>query len=749
MIKVVVKLSFALIFSVTFASADPIIVRSGDHDGFTRLVMPLPENVQWQVIETRGLKTIVLSGHDSGFDTRRVFDIIPQDQLTEVRAYPSRLELELTCDCDLSTFVERNGFLVVDIIDGPPLPPLEVQQAPQFTSAQPGSRFNYGDLLWSDFPSAENQLADTTVEATVSEKSEGIDPTVEERLVQQTRERLLFGIGNAASRGILDLVTSDLQIFEPGDSILTQQEIFDSSEKGVTEISRTDGNIRITNSRDIPKQGKDKDSMTSGALCADPNTVDVSSWGTNEPFAMQVSNLREKLFSEIDSLDDLRAKELAQLYLYFGFGAEAKQILRMSDTLVRSNPALMDLADIMEYGFARNPRFVHRFSDCNSDLALWSILAAKTLPVHQLLDTNAALLSLAKLPKHLQAFLAPALSARFSEIGELEAALVALRNVQLGEADQRSQTEVAQAKIEAKVGNVESAHKLLSNIAKGNFAETPEALIAYVDNHLSEKKSVPADIALLVETYAFQMRSSTLAKELARAHVIASSYSDQFSKAFDSIKDEVIVSDPVLRAELTSYTFSALAANADDIVFLEAFYEHFPESSRELMPATVFETSQRLLHLGFTADALAVLSTVPEGSKTASMRLLQAEVLLELGEAKNSIAVLDGIEGSKADYLRASAMLRLGENASAFELFQATDKPEEAAHSAWLADEWDTIVPIETPVLGQIISLADQEIPEIEPVDGMLALTNATLDQSTIDRERLQALLKEFTVSQW
>lgn len=740
------------VIAATTVSANPIVVRSGDHNGFTRLVMQLPDSVQWQVTETRGLKTITVSGHDAGFDISRVFDVIPRDQLTNVRNFPSSLELELSCDCDLNTFIEQSEFLVVDIIDGPALPPLEPLQPSQFIPAQPESRFNFGDLLWSEFTAPEVNLAPSDQELTIPALDEGnsareIARSAETALVEDTRGRLLFGIGSATSRGILEPAAPDLQVLKKEEPVPQSQGIFDSSEQSVTFITPGNGNIRITNSRDTPVSGSVQNLMISGAICAEPDGVLVSEWGNDQPFSVQVSKLRDALYTEVDRLDPGKAKQLARLYIYFGFGAEAKQVLRLSDDLVTTNPELMDLADIMEYGFARNPRLVHRFSDCDSDLALWSIMAAIRVPTDQIVNESAVLRALAKLPMHLKQFIAPMVSKKFTERGNLEAASIALRNVELASDTLTPISELAKAKIEQKSGNAAIAEDLLSDVIQENTAETPEALIAFVDNRLAEGKLVPADVALLIETYAFERRRGPIARDLLRAHVIASSYSGQFSKAFKAMENETITKDNELTTELESHIFSALASNATDMTFLEAFYMHFPSSAENMPTKAASETAARLLELGFPADADGLLSSISPKNRDSRSKLIHAEALLQLAMPEDALLILDDLDGKNADYLRAQILLALDQNKSAFDLFQATNTPDEAVRSAWLADEWVDIVPPETPVLGEIRSLAQQPVSEIAPEDGMLATTNTALERSANARGVLEELLQGFIVS--
>lgn len=738
-----------LLGTMSMANAAPIVVRSGDHEGFTRLVMQLPNDVQWQVTETRGLKTITVSGHQAGFDISRVFNVIPRDRLTGVRTYPSRLELELSCDCELNTFVERGEFLVVDIIDGPALPPLELRQTPRFISARPASRFNFGDLLWSEFDapeSSETSAPPEQVNVSEVDPSEA-EPNRQTELINETRERLLFGIGDATSRGILEPATPNLSNLVQSAPPASTEDIYDSSEREVAAVAPQNGNIRITNSRDIPLSETAEDLMTSGAVCAKRESVMVSNWGDDEPFHLQIATLRSELYSEVDRLNLNTAKELARRYLYFGFGAEAKQVLGLSEELSSNNPELMDLADIMEYGYSRNPRTVHRYSDCDSEFALWSAMAAKELNSNQILNENAALRALAALPDHLKSFIAPGLSRRLTEAGSVEAASIALRNVELKSDTQEPEAGLARAEIEKKTGDRDRAEDLLTGIIDESAAKTPEALIALVDNRLAEGASIAPDVALLVETYAFERRNGPLAGDLLRAHTIASAYSGQFEKSFEAIEAARLTGDDARINELLSHAFTALALNAGDMEFLEKFYAEFPDTSAALSTTATTETARRLLGLGFATDALATIEKNSVNSRDAAAELVHAKALLATGQPEAALELLDGVEINGSETLRAEALLKLGQNAAAFDLFEASNTPDDAFRAAWLAEDWTAVVPEEAAELSDIRRLAEQSITEIQTADGMLATTDAALEQSVNARTALRELLQGFVVT--
>ena len=749
MIRVAFLANVMVFFLSAAASAQPITVRSGDHDGFTRVVLRLPENTSWQISEEPGLKTISLTRHEAGFDTARVFDIVPREFLVDVRAFPSRLELVLSCACELNTFVERQRFLVLDILDGPPLTDETAAGSARFIPARPASGFNFGDLLWSEFSASDDldsgsgQAEPTQLKDNASDKDNN---SAEMALIEETRQQLLAGLANAASRGIVQPSTPSLELATEDQQSATSTEIFDSSEETVVVVTPELGNIRITSSRDNPQAAQNVDLMTSGALCPSPGRVMVAQWGTDEPFHEQLALSRQALFSEIDRLNEQAAVDLTRLYIFFGFGAEAKQTLALSEDLAAAHPELMDLADVMENGFARNPRFIHRFSDCDSDLALWAAMAAQELPADQVLNEAAALRALAALPDHLQRFIAPALSKRLAEHGSLEAASIALRNIEWNNEQETHGQNMARATIEAESGNSDQAEALLEDVIEDNAEETPEAMMAFVESRLAEGETIPADVALLIETYAFERRESPIGQELQRTHVIASAYSGQFSKAFEALQSPLIKDDPEFFSEVQSHVFSALSANADDIEFLDGFFTEFPDTAAQLSTSSIEATTSRLLALGFTTEVEQIFRELPTDGMNNALRLIHAKALLELRQPEAASTVLSLVDTADSTALRAEALAQLGENREAFDLFQSVDANEDAMKSAWLANEWSELVPSDTPVLGSARGLSEEDIPTIPERDGMLQSITSAVEQSDSARTTLQEILESLPV---
>ncbi|MDW3223524.1 MAG: hypothetical protein R8G34_11695 [Paracoccaceae bacterium] len=734
-----------------FALADPISVRSGDHTGFTRLVMRLPSEVQWEVSGQPGSQVISFLGHEDGFDISRVFNLIPRDYLKEIKTYPSRLELELSCDCDTKFFVEKGSFLVIDILDGPPLSKNALTTQGSYKSLKAQSNFAFGELLWPSATSDDDQFL-LTQEQQSPESESGSAPvsslsSQEIGTVETTRQELLRSVVDATSRGLVEPSVPSLdaavkqEMPEPGIVI------FDSSDQMVSPTFNEIVNLRITNSRDVPRRVDTVDLTTSGVVCADPISVNVPNWGDETKFHSQISLLRQSLFSELGRLDEKVAIDLARAYIFFGFGVEAKQTLRLSDKLVLENPELMDLADIVDIGFVRNPRIVHHFADCASDLALWGILAARTFSKDQVADDRAALRALVKLPPQLRDYLAPILSKRLAEIGKTEAASVALRRVNLDANQSAPSTELASAYIQQNSSNNASAARILSNVSNANSIDSPEALLLYVENRLADLTPIDPDTSLLIEAYAFELQDSRIAPELSRAHAIASALSGQFKKAFDVIEKDQFYQNAESLDDLRSSVFSVLAKNASDVEFLDIAFGYFPENSRSIRPLSALAIAKRMNSLGFASAAADILADIDNTERNLQAILLEAEVLLALDKPTEALEILQSTLGQEADLIRAQALFRIGENARAIQLFQAANMSETAKRAAWLSDDWVELVSQQSNTFEDIRELANGSVDPVIIEDGMISATQNALDESASARTIVADLLRDLVVT--
>lgn len=101
--------------------AQPVRVFSGEHPGFSRLVIGFRQNVGWSFGKVEGGFEFRSDAGAARFQLDKVFDLIPRDRIRSLRDLgDGRLFLEVSCPCHAEVFELPRGQVVLDIKDGPP-----------------------------------------------------------------------------------------------------------------------------------------------------------------------------------------------------------------------------------------------------------------------------------------------------------------------------------------------------------------------------------------------------------------------------------------------------------------------------------------------------------------------------------------------------------------------------------------------------------------------------------------------------
>ncbi|ABG29999.1 hypothetical protein CEP88_11690 [Roseobacter denitrificans] len=747
------KLTLLIFVAVLFPlrlMAEPIVVRSGEHNTFTRLVMQLPTDVEWSIAQAEKNPILKLENYDGGFDLSVAFEIIPRTRLQALVAKASQLELQLACNCVVDAFLEQNSFLVIDITNSD-RPVLEdVVDAGSETEAIsiPASGFSYGELLWSQSDqqiaqSSESVVQDGSSEAGIVTDEQSL--SMESELVSETQERLLAAFSSAASRGILT-PKPDVSISNPPRNAETPPaEIFDSSEQIPIIATPLAGNMRISNSSDIPESGLERDTVASSPVCMDPAVVDVASWGHEEDMGKQIGTSVLGLYDPSGRLMPEKVLAHARLQLYFGLGQEAKQTLEMAPSLKAQYPELLDIASVLEFGHAQNPRSLHRFADCDSDLALWALLAASEIPPDQTVNALAALRGLDKLPSHLKSFLAQKVSERLAARGDVANASIALRSYQrLTDGD--DEPRLVHAELADLRNEAAQAEAVINDIVNSETSETAEAIIELIDRQVAAQTPVEADVALLAETYALELRNSEKGPVMLRAFVLAAASSGQYTKAFETLDTQNSALDVQTRTELTSFAFTELADGATDIDFLEAYFDLFSGKKDDLNQKAIVATAQRLFDLGFHTEAASVLLNRPIEPLSPDARLLKSRLALLENDYQQSYDLISDLNGTDAALIKGQAMQGLGKPEIAAQYFSVAEAETDARDSAWLSDDWNNLLTEDDMVFGQLRAIVNEPTDRIPQNNEMINNSNQAIASSANARLTLEGLLTELEV---
>ena len=733
-----------LICTSETAQAQQLAVRSGDHPTFSRLTVVLPASQSWEAYQTTDSVVVTLPEYAGSFDVADVFLRMNRDRITGIDVTGGTLTLRVNCPCASTAFLS-GPLLVIDVADqgtkllgqplnGPALisrkrPPATNQASPSSTAALPwiGANSPFGGT--SSDKATAHALPLPDIETSVTDRV---------ALLGEIQTSLVAEVANAASIGLLENSYAPIITGNPDakTSIMAPEEL-------PQVLQGASNNLRITNSMDLPNTGQNQplDATTAGAACPDANFVSVGMWGQDTGFSAQIGPARNALMNARDHLNKDAAKNLAQLYLYFGFGAEALDVLRLDPKLGVANPHLADIATILERGAIDRQNTLGAYTDCASDIALWASLSFRNIPSATLIDTNAALRALNKLPKHLRLILAPAFSERLLQYGDAESAAVALRSIERLPEDLAPNAVLAQADLAMNAGK--SAEAFLTKVIKANTTESPAALVKLVEAKLAADQPLSAQTATLVEAYVQELRGTEMGNQLRRTQVLALSQSEQFEQAFEALDALAPALSPQAGTQLRQAVFEQLAKRAPNLTFLEHTFAHSDATLEGLSSEAKLTLASRLMELGFAAKVQEILVSIPEDPRQDIRQLLAARAAIALQQPFQAQAALIGIRGSDAELLMAQAKEMSGAYREAADLFESNNATEQAVQAAWLSDEWRDLTPPDTPALGAIAKMARAEQGTEASNSGPLERANQALEESNVARTTLQELLRE------
>lgn len=747
-------IAFILVFFIygTSVQAQELVLRSGDHSTFSRLTIPIPTSQNWEAQKTTEGIVVSLPEFEGTFDTKSVFIRMRSDRISRISIDGNSLLLELSCDCVATTF--RSGeLLVIDVADkgsvlaGPPI---------EGSNPKPKSVSNVRNqtpteglvslLPWIGVNSALEKPDRFNSIVTKTEGSESVssrlDSSSTERadLLNQMQKALTEKVASAASVGLLE---------KRFDQTLLQKNLPSTTGKTTlkelpTNLEGPSRNLRITSSMDSEVRTYEGqfDATSSGVSCPNEEFLSIENWGTEGRFSLEVGKARNSLTDARDRLNLEAAKTLAKTYLYYGFGAEALNSLKLDPSLLRDFPHLVDVAQILERGSLDRPNALTRLTDCSSSVALWASLSFKKIPADTIVNVDAVLLALNKLPSHLRRIIAPSLSSKLLQYGEAAGAATAMRSVERLPGSLSPESLMAQADLALNSGN--SAEILLKDVIQTNSEKSPTALIKLIEEKLSKNESLSIETAKLVEAYAQELHGTELGSQLRQTQIAALSQSGRFKEAFAALDALSPSISPKASQELRHVVFEKLRDNADDLVFLEHLLSRKESTPQSLSVKLTLSLATRLLDLGFAAQAQEMLSGIPEGSRQAERQILAARAALLLFQPFQAQAALIGLEGTEAKLILAEAKEMTGAYREASEIFLNNDAPLQAAQAAWLSDDWRNLARSSETTFKAVASLA--QTPEDSSDLGELGRANLALEESGQARDTLGALLNDPTL---
>ncbi|WP_353473531.1 hypothetical protein PVT71_05660 [Salipiger sp. H15] len=737
------------------AVAQQIEMRSGEHGGFTRLVLDIPAGLGWRAGSSGPASYRVefdKGGFQFGFDA--VYRRITRDRVSNVAALAdgAGVDLALACDCVVEASQQGGGMIVMDVRprragDPPPAPlPVPVAQVDEPTplvSPSAAPVLDLGILPGDIGHSAARALLPSfdpgpRLAAEIGTSPE--DRAIAESFGQSLAEQLALG----ATRGLLDAdgplsqlpATEELPKHGDGEPGVARDPPGAAPDHSMSAEMLTGPASRGFGASSVLRIGGQK-------ACLDDRRLDLPGWfGSDgeEAALARLGALRARLVGEFDRIDTRVQRELAQLYISLGFGAEARALLQLEDDI--PDPVLMTLATLVDGGGDPAGVFAGQ-SECHGRAALWAVLGAKELPASAEIAAPAVLATFEELPLSLRRTLGPRLAERLTEEGQADLASNVLARMARALGRTTEEMQLAAAGIARASGAPDRAEALLSGLISAPGELGVAAAVASVDLATEEGRPVAPAMVDLTAAYSTEGRSTEDRDALWLAHVRAAWANAEFDRAFGEIDAPgEVVAETRLKARIEA--LGALATSGDDGTFLRLALDPGNIALAPAAAALALEIAGRFLALGLPDPAGRWLAgPVPPG-REHDWRLLEARLSLAKGDAQAAEIALVGLQGEDVLRLRAEAREAMGDYAFARSAYAELGDSANAARLAWLAGDLAASTAGGDPVRAEAAAIALAEPPVTAAPS--LAESKALADSGGATIEAIRALLAQSAI---
>ena len=722
--------------SASGALAQQLTVRSGEHGAFSRLVIPYPQGTAWEVSQTEKGIRLTPTGSGYAYDLREIFRFIPKTRISSVRAEVGRagLFIEASVPVHTKAFQLANGAVVLDVIDGPP-ETLATEPPPMAETFAGAPAMPHLDVFWKG-------KAPRTVGAPAAPPNNPLALAVPSGRVSEAEQELLANLSRATAQGIfrVDMMHNPLK----GKAAEAQPEApaptaAESEDDGLAILSQT------VIDRDLITSSEETRLLITGRRCFPDQAFDLQAWINDQPPSQQIAAARADLVGEFDRPDSKAALKLARIYLALGFGAESKDVLRSFSMTSRTAQAYSFMADIMEETQPPQDSPIIGMVGCNTKAAMWALLGSPTLPQQDQVDLNAVQAAFSALPPGIRTLLGPDLADRLLAIGARDTAQ-AVRNA-LGRipGEKGASLALVEARLDMSNGDHAAAERKLEPIANSSEAASARALSMAIDARLERGRTVDRESIENAAALAKILGDSPDGLLLRRATALGEGSSGAFDPAFAALDAWPAAATKDLQIKARRELYAQLAKVPDEQIFLSQILRRQEDALAAGLPESLqIDFSTRLADAGFAREAKAIIDDMTKA--TPGGRLALARASLAEPDPAAAISHLEGLDGERANQMRAEALSRLGEHAVAAQIYAGDGDTKQAGAEAWRAGDWAlvseygsgmqkqaTSTLISAPIAGQ----GDA------PVRGLLTRSNRLLEESQKERQLIDQLLAQ------
>ena len=690
-----------LLLNTDLAVAKTLFLRSGDHTGFTRLTLVLPPNADWKLDRGTRLVTLHVSAGPHEFDFSQVFQRISRYRVKAISLAPdyAALLVRLNCDCSVEAFVHKNKLLVLDIKDPEPVGQAIPKRRPYqydlmrrslLHAIQPSS------TLPQDGSAALAQAAMPVKD--MRRPSDGAAP-VSSLLDEMGSEQseLMYQVSRAATQGLL----------EPADSLPQTIGLLSGSNISAHFMAETaidQATREIETSKTPPKINK---------LCVPDDVLSLEYWASGSGFSIDIAQHRRVIMEEFDLLNTAAILSLAQVYLYYGFGIEAKNILSITAQDPDQTALINSISRILEVGHDPDPNPFQGATACDGRAVLWGVLAQAALDPDTNLNERALIGAFVSLPRPLRLYLGPSLAQRLLSAGYQDLAEEVVRRVQRTAFVPDDHLQMVVAKLEFLRGRSHSALQVLKKVIAADGAMAPKAVVEVIEKSFEHQIDLDTKTVTLAAAFAKQFIGDKGSDRYHRAHIIGLAKTNQVSAALEQYLWYRRQPQPKDYQQVLNDLTGLVTAQADDGAFLSYQAEITEGMLANLVDPVAVDSADRMLSLGFVDIAARYLAdSVPQ---TRQRKILRGKIALVQKNHQLTLKSLQGLTGPDVDAIRAQSFLLIQDYGAAAQLFNALGRPRMAAHTAWVSGAWGRLSTAQHAVFSQPASLMIDHTGDIVP----------------------------------
>lgn len=639
-----------------------ILVRSGEHDGFTRLVVYFDRGQVWDLNRTDTGYQLIAEGLEEGFDLRQAYELIDRERVASLASSPDILAFELGCACEATTTVLSTGHLVIDVQDGLPIEQ-DVLTADASTPAVTLTEEDEDEPIVFDLPT---RTEPQTV-AALLEPEESADSIPEE--LTEFRRRLLENLGRSAS---LSLVTIDNT--PDGDVLSRQAEAFIGA-LGPERAERADVTTAVD---DALRRAVIQANTDQPARCPNPATFNIAEWGGEDSFSEQISLLRRSLIAEFDKIDRRQVLSLAKAYLYYGLIAEARHTLEQFELPEAQREALVLLSGLMDNSAARDASSaLSGFAHCDGPILPWLLLdAPKTAKLGE--EQRSALVrEFANWPAGLQSMLGATLISTLQFRGYDTTASV-LNDIISGGMEEKE---------DATADAVDAPNEILTEVDDGS-ERSIDALAVYLRRAIDTGTAI--DLGQLDLAAAFERETTGLpvSDTLRALRLEAMAYRgdvqmlmaeiERFDAGIQEVDDDTL-------ARIGQHV--AALDNAQSMALFTIFAQRRGALER-LPPAALEELASRHLDMGLPQVAARILEQRQDLDPPAETMARLSEAL---GRIDDAVTTLDALPADDASVRQADLLLKYARASQLSDTDKSALPTTLRDRVAWATADWENV----------------------------------------------------------